>query len=114
MWNPTLITGAIASLVVLALTMWGQHYRNEARELFDELQKAKAELTTCELREQTFITQARENEERAAKALAQAQSEANRYAIRADNLLKKPAALPGDDCGSAKIRASTWLKERGR
>ncbi len=54
-------------------------------------------------------------DKRAAKA-KQAQDDARQAAGRrqgrAQEILSTPAAMPGDDCGSARVRVDGWLKGR--
>ena len=56
--------------------------------------------------------QAETRAQEAAKARAEAQSRAKQYALRADQVLSTPPAVPGDDCASAKARVADWLQRR--
>ena len=48
----------------------------------------------------------------AKRAQAEARQVASRREMRAQQILGTPAALPGDDCGSARVRVDGWLKGR--
>jgi hypothetical protein len=48
----------------------------------------------------------------AKRAQAAAREAAGRREGRAQQILSTPAALPGDDCGSARVRVDRWLKGR--
>ena len=48
----------------------------------------------------------------AKKAQAVARQAAGRREVRAQQILGTPPALPGDDCGSARVRVNEWLKGR--
>ncbi|MDM0011996.1 hypothetical protein QTH87_06025 [Variovorax sp. J22P168] len=49
----------------------------------------------------------------AKKAQAIARSQAAAHEQLAQTILSTPAALTGDDCGSARVRVDRWLIERG-
>lgn len=48
----------------------------------------------------------------AKRAQARAREAASRREGRAQQILSTPAAVPGDDCGSARVRVDRWLKGR--
>jgi hypothetical protein len=48
----------------------------------------------------------------AKRAQAAARDAAGRREGRAQEILSTPAAAPGDDCGSARMRVDGWLKGR--
>lgn len=92
--------------VVVGGIIWAQHaYIKELRE----------DIAACAAR----IKPMQEAADKAAHlqierdaAAKQAKQLADKLARRADGQLGKPAAIPGDDCGSARIRAADWLSER--
>ena len=47
-------------------------------------------------------------------ARAEAAAKARGHNKKADSILATPAAVPGDDCRSAQVRVSEWLKGRAR
>lgn len=49
----------------------------------------------------------------AKKAQASARRQAAAHEQLAQTILSTPAALAGDDCGSARVRVDRWLVERG-
>ena len=109
---------AIATIIIccalLGVAAWGQHHKRAAEELQDKLVRARLREQACSDAVAAMEAEGKAREEAAKKALEDAQSEANKYALRADQLLRKPAAVPGDDCASAKVRAQAWLKGRGQ
>lgn len=48
----------------------------------------------------------------AKRAQAAARQAASQREGRAQQILSTPSALPGDDCGSARVRVDGWLKGR--
>ena len=109
---------AIASLAIIAAILGigalAHHYKDVADELQVELWQAQQREKTCTEAVAALETEAREREAAAKKALDEATKQANKYALRADELLRRPAAVPGDDCASARVRAQAWLKGRGQ
>ncbi len=83
-----------------------------ARALAVGLALARARAEQCRASVAALEAQARAREAAAAKALAEAQDAASKHARRADRLLLQPAAAPGDDCASARVRARQWLEGR--
>ena len=114
--NPLKNGEAIAMLVIIAAIIgvgaWGQHHKGVAEELRDELVRARLREQTCAESVAALESEAKAREAQAAKALADAQAQADKYALRADRLLRAPAAVPGDDCASARVRARKWLEAR--
>lgn len=47
-------------------------------------------------------------------ARAEAAAKAMGHNKKADSILATPAAVPGDDCRSAQVRVSDWLKGRAK
>ena len=56
------------------------------------------------------LADTRAKEAKTAQAVARAAAKAR--GDRALAILTRPAALPGDDCGSARVRVDGWLKGR--
>ena len=77
-----------------------------------ELALAQSASETCSASIAELEAQAKAREQAAADALAKAQKDAARHAKRADDLLRTPPAVPGNDCASAKVRARAWLEGR--
>ncbi len=73
---------------------------------------AEGRLRLCSESISAMQAEAKAREAAAQKALAAAQSAAKSHAQRADRLLRAPAAVPGDDCASARVRARKWLEGR--
>lgn len=88
--------------VALAASAGGLiHFAGKCKELEVELKGQKAlyaALVESHSKEIASLEQARKN--------TKVQYE------KADYELLKPASIPGDDCGSAKDRALSWIKER--
>ena len=107
----------IIAIVAVAATLlgvaaWGTHHKRVADEL-------RGELAVCALRamnaEAALESAERAAQERAAKAEAAveaARKDAQAAQRRADEILKRHAAVPDDDCASAKVRARAWLEGR--
>ena len=112
--NGELVAFIIIAASILGVAAWGQHHKRAAEELQDELVRARLREQACSDAVASLEAEGKAREEAAKKALEDAQAEANKYALRADQLLRKPAAVPGDDCASAKVRAAAWLKSRGQ
>ena len=104
---------AIIGAVMLALGGTAWHYKRAAEAAHDEATRAEAQAQLCSAAVQSLETEAAERARAAAEAVAKAEREAQAAQRRADEILKRPAAVPGDDCKSAEIRAQAWLKGRG-
>ena len=106
----------IAALAIVAgiigVAAWGNHNKNVAEELRGELAACALRAMNAEGALAKMEQEAQARAEAAAKALEAAQKDADKYRLRADKLLKQPAAVPGDDCASAMVRARTWLEGR--
>ena len=108
------IAAAVAALAFSLALAWGAHHKSEAHDARLQAAAAKAQAEQCAQSVALLEAEAKEREAQAAKALAEAQNKADKYALRADRLLRAPAAVPGDDCASAKVRARKWLEGRGQ
>ncbi len=78
--------------------------RDDARSLATACSDATADLRT--------LADQRAADAKAARQAADAQ--ARGYQQAAQIQLSTPAAVPGDDCRSAQIRAQTWLQGRAK
>ena len=78
----------------------------------EERHAAQATAAMCNAAVQDLEAEAKARAASAAAAVAEAEKAAADAMRRADEILKRPAAVPGDDCHSAKIRAQAWLKGR--
>ena len=99
---------------IIGVGAWGNHHKGVAEELRDELVRARLREQTCAESVAALESEVKAREAQAAKALAEAHAKADKYALRADKLLRQPAAVPGNDCASAKARAAAWLQSRGQ
>ena len=97
---------------MLGVAAWGNHHKNAADELRGELAACALRAMNAEGALAKMEQEAQARAEAAAKALEAAQKDADKYRLRADKLLKQPAAVPGDDCASARVRARAWLEGR--
>ncbi len=106
---------AAAALVLLAFgftASWGGSWKAKAGELEAQLEAARVREAACSESVQRLHDAAAQSEAAAQKALAAAQKDAAAHAKRADALLRQGAAVPGDDCASARARARAWLEGR--
>lgn len=107
----------IVAIVVVAVTLlgvaaWGTHHKRVADELRGELAVCALRAMNAEAALESAERAAQERAEAAAEAIAKAQKDAQAAQRRADEILKRPPAVPGDDCASAKVRAHAWLEGR--
>lgn len=107
-----LIAAAAICAAIIGISAWGNHHKNAADELRGELASCALRAMNAEAALAKMEQEAQARAEAAAKALEAAQKDADKYRLRADKLLKQPAAVPGDDCASAKVRARAWLEGR--
>ena len=107
-----LIAAAAICAAIVGIAAWGNHHKNAADELRGELAACALRAMNAEAAIAKMEQEAQARSEAAAKALEAAQKDADKYRLRADKLLKQPAAVPGDDCASAKVRARAWLEGR--
>lgn len=75
---------------------------------------ARAAASACSDAVEDIRTMAdkRATEAKAARAAAAVQTRSHNE--KADTILSTPAAAPGDDCRSAQVRVSDWLKGRAK
>lgn len=107
-----LIAAAAICAAIFGVAAWGNHHKNAAEELRVELAACALRAMNAESALSKMEQAAQARAEAAAKALEAAQKDADKYRLRADKLMKQPAAVPGDDCASAKVRARAWLEGR--
>lgn len=110
----TTITGAVMALGLLLAVCGCLHYKRAADDAEALRATAEARLRLCEQSVDALAKEAQERAAEAAKALEQAKVRARTLEQRADRMLRQPAAVPGDDCASAKARARAWLEGRGQ
>lgn len=109
------VESAVLAIFAALFIGGGIYVHHLQRRLADEVdvrQAADARAAVCESSLDALAREAREREEIAQQALQQAQKDAKNAAQRADYELRRAADYPGDDCASAKSRASRWLGER--
>lgn len=81
-----------------------------ARE--EERDTARQEASACSDAVDDLRTLADQRAKEATTARATAAARANAAAQRADRILSAPAAVPSDDCASARVRVDAWLQGR--
>ena len=108
----TAITGALLMLALLGCFAWGARWRSAALDAEALHATAEARRRMCAESVEALAQEAKARAAESAKALEQAQVRARTLAQRADAQLRRPAAVPGDDCASARARARAWLEAR--
>ena len=109
---PGIVTFLIVAATMLGLGLAARHYKGRAEQAESQSEFLMSRFENCRQSIMQLHQQSQEREEKAAKALKEAQTVAADYQLRADKLLRQPAAVPGDDCASAKARARAWLDGR--
>ena len=110
--NAEAVAAIIICCAILGVAAWGQHHKRAAEDARLQLAAAEARTALCNEAVAQLDAEAKEREAAAAQALAEATAKADKYALRADKILRAPAAVPGDDCASARARARAWLEAR--
>ena len=110
--NPESFAYAVILAAIFGGGLYCAHLKRLLAEERDERQAMAAQAAMCREAVTQLEAQAKERDAAAKKALADAQAQADKHARRADALLRKPAAVPGDDCASARVRAREWLEAR--
>ena len=77
-----------------------------------ERDSARAAASACSDATEALRELADKRAEEAKRAQAAARLVAGGRERRAQQILSTPAAVPGDDCGSARVRVDDWLKGR--
>lgn len=107
---------AIAAIIIgaalLGCGLYARHEKERADKLEAQLATETAAAQACSASIAELDAEAKAREAAAAKALAEARAQADKYALRADRIMKTPAAVAGDDCASAQVRARAWLEGR--
>lgn len=103
---------AIIIATILGIGWYAHTQKAAAEDLRGELAQCALRAMNAEAALESAERAAQERAEAAAKAIADAQKNAQAAQRRADEILKRPAAVPGDDCASAKVRARAWLEAR--
>ena len=106
------VAAIIIGAALLGVGLYARHEKDRADKLEVQLATAAAAAQACIASIAELEAQAKAREAAAAEAVAKAQKDAARHAKRADDLLRAPAAVPGDDCASAQVRARAWLEGR--
>lgn len=86
--------------------------RDQVAATVTERDNARAAASACSDATEALRELADKRAEEAKRARAAARAVAGRHEGRAQQILSTPAALPGDDCGSARVRVDGWLKGR--
>lgn len=86
--------------------------RDRAAVAITERDDARAAATACSDATEALRDLADKRGEEAKRAQAAARQAAGQRESRAQQILSTPAAVPGDDCGSARVRVDGWLKGR--
>lgn len=118
-----LIANAASLAVNLALGLAWLHQREElaaqaqlcqsqTQRLEEQRQHALDAAELCSSQVQRLAAQAKRRAAEAATARAIAAQQAAAHNQRADAVLSTPAAVPGDDCASAEVRAAQWIRAR--
>ena len=105
---------AILVAAICGLGLYCVHLKRELADEIDERQAMAAQAAMCRLNMEALAQESEQRAAEAAKVLEQAKVRARTLEQRADRILRQPAAVPGDDCASAKARARAWLEGRGQ
>ena len=103
---------AILVAAIIGLGGYSVILQNRLASERDERQVAQATAAMCSAALKGLEAEAKARAASAAEAVAEAEKAAADAMRRSDEILKRPAAVPGDDCQSAKMRAQAWLKGR--
>lgn len=86
--------------------------RDQVATTTTERDNARAAASACSDATEALRELADKRGAEAARAQVEARKAAGHREGRAQQILSTPAALPGDDCGSARVRVDGWLKGR--
>jgi hypothetical protein len=86
--------------------------RDKVATTTTERDNARAAASACSDATEALRELADKRGVEAKRAQAAARQAASQREGRAQQILSTPAALPGDDCGSARVRVDGWLKGR--
>lgn len=101
---------SIASNAALGWAWLGA--RDQVATTTSERDNARAAASACSDATEALRELADKRGAEAARAQAEARKAASHREGRAQQILSTPAALPGDDCGSARVRVDGWLNGR--
>lgn len=111
----------ILILVFAVVAGWGalNHRRagslqKQVASISAERDRAQEAAQACSASVQQLQELAARREKEAAKERAAAHARARLHQRRADAQLARPAAVPGDDYASARLRVDAWLAQRGQ
>lgn len=116
------LVALLCSLVANGLLGWGYlagrdklaALQERVQAVAQERDSALAGAQACNDGVQRLQALAESRAREAAAARRQAAQAAADHALRADEVLAAPPAVPGDDCASARVRIGRWLKGRAR
>ena len=118
--TPTRIAIIAATLAYAAMVVAWQVAKSDAAQQRARVQAVAAErdraqeaAQACSASVARLQELAAQRAREAAQARAAAHSRAQQHNQRADAALATPAAVPGDDYASARMRVDAWLKGRG-
>lgn len=118
--TPTRIAIIAATLAYAAMVVAWQVAKSDAAQQRARVQAVAAErdraqeaAQACSASVARLQELAEQRAQEAAQARAVARARAQQHNQRADAALAKPAAVPGDDYASARMRVDAWLKGRG-
>ncbi len=111
---------ALAFLLVLVASLlanlWLWHAKGEEHDARvtaeSKVDQANAQTKACNDSIGELEKQAKERDAENTALRKEAQNRRRSQESLAQQILSTPAAIPGDDCGSAKKRALDWLKGR--
>jgi hypothetical protein len=110
----------IALLVALGVSLLGNAVltklylgvRDDRAKVTGERDQARSAATACSDGVKALQAAAAEREREGRKAGEKARVEAEAHQSAAQRILSTPAAVPGNDCASARVRLDGWLKAR--
>ena len=110
---------SIALNVALGWAYLGQRDKttkaeSEVTAMEQQRDGARAVASACSDAVEDLRTVADQRAAEARTARAEAVAKASNNNKKADAILSTPAAVPGDDCRSAQVRVSDWLKGRAK
>lgn len=94
------------------LAAQAQIYHAQTQRLEEQRQTAMDAAQMCSSQVERLAAQAKRRAAEADAARVVAAQQAAQHNLRADAVLSAPAAVPGDDCASAQVRAEQWIRMR--
>lgn len=102
----------LSALANIGLTMAYLKARDGKTQAVADRDSARAAASACSDATEALRELADKRGDEARRAQAAARLAASRRETRAQQILSTPAAVPGDDCGSARVRIDHWIKGR--